>query len=254
MSTPTTEKTYPAPAPSHGSLTKISDNVYIVPGSFQMAPGIRITLTMSIVKRSSDLTIINSMRVSSDVEQEIKKLGTIKNVVRICSNHGAHDEYYVDTFNATYYDIPNAASTKGTTKVPSTDNILEDGKEVPGISGSKVYFVKNIKMPEALVLLPKSDGGNGILITGDLIQSGHYPPRSTMSARGSNFITKYFINMDTGHTNFVASHILNPLLGFSTGSLTTPPPYFQFYGNGEDIYVNVPIVMEFDFDSIITGT
>ena len=107
-----TTKTYPAIAP-HGPLTKVSDNVYVVPGSFKMAPGLRISLTMTIVRRESELTIVNSMRVRPEVEEEIKALGDIKSVVRICSNHGASDEYYIDTFGATYYDLQGAAETPG---------------------------------------------------------------------------------------------------------------------------------------------
>ena len=68
---------------------------------------------MVVVKRDDDLTIINSIHVSEKVEDEIKKLGTVKNVVRLCSNHGVCDEYWIDKYQATYYDIPEGATTEG---------------------------------------------------------------------------------------------------------------------------------------------
>lgn len=222
----TDEKNYPTPC-VHGELEKISDNVYVVHGSFKMAPGLRISLTMTILKRDADLTVVNSMRVNSEVEDAIKELGTVKNVVRICSNHGACDEYYIDSFKATYYDIKESVTAEGATKVPATENYLEDGKAVPGIPDSKVIFVKGLKMPDAMILHP--DKG-GILIVGDFIQNGRKAP----------------------HTTFMYDYVLGKLLGFNTGVLTTPPPFLKLYGKGEDVYgPNVPSLLEMEFDTII---
>lgn len=223
------KKAYVA-VPPHGSLERVSEDVYIVPGSYRMAPGLRVSLTMVVVRRGNgndkELTIVNSMRVNADVEDEIKKLGDIKHVVRICSNHGASDEYYVDTYGATYHDLPDAATTEGATKGPSATSFLEDGKAPPSIPDAKLVFLKNLKMPDAVLYLP-DDGG--MLVAGDFVQNGDTSP----------------------HDSFVMRRVVGPLLGFNTGCLTTPPPFFKFYGKGEDVYVNVPIVMEMEFDTII---
>ena len=222
-----TTKTYPAIAP-HGPLTKVSDNVYVVPGSFKMAPGLRISLTMTIVRRESELTIVNSMRVRPEVEEEIKALGDIKSVVRICSNHGASDEYYIDTFGATYYDLQGAAETPGASKVPATENLVQNGSAPPSLPDAKLLILDNLKMPDAILYLP--DGG-GTLISGDFIQHG----------------------IPTPHESFLLKKVFSKLLGFNTGLLTCPPPFFKFYGKGEDFYVNVAKIMEFDFDTVITS-
>ena len=218
------DKKYPAIQP-HGGLEKVVDNIYVVFGSYKMMPGTRISLTMTIVVRGSDVTIINSMRVNSEVEEEIKKLGTIKNVVRICANHGSSDEYYIDTFNATYYDLPGGADIAGATKTPKASKELPD--EFP-ISDAKVIMIKDLKYPEAVVLLPD---GNGTLITADFIQNGRPAP----------------------HKSFVGS-ALTSMLGFNTGCCSTPPLFFKAYGDGKDIYQpNVPGILELDFENIITG-
>ena len=218
------DKKYPAIQP-HGGLEKVVDNIYIVQGSYKMMPGTRISLTMTIVVRGSDVTIINSMRVNSEVEEEIKKLGTIKNVVRICANHGSSDEYYIDTFNATYYDLPGGADIAGATKTPKGAKELPD--EFP-ISDAKVIMIENLKYPEAAVLLPD---GDGTLITADFIQNGRPAP----------------------HKSFMGS-ALTSMLGFNTGCCSTPPLFFKAYGDGKDIYQpNAPGIMELDFENIVTG-
>lgn len=198
-----------------------------------MLPGVRISLTMVIVRREvegeKELTIVNSMRVNDHVKGEIEKLGDVKHVVRICSNHGACDEYYIDTYNATYYDLPAASTTEGATKVPSTTHLLADGEAPPSIPDASIYIVKNLKMPDAILKLPD---GNGILVTGDFVQNGV----------GSPF------------DSFMMKWVLSPMFGFNTGMLTTPGPFFKFYGKGEDIYSpNVAAVMEMEFDTIITA-
>jgi len=188
-----------------------------------MMPGTRISCTMTIVKRGDDLTLINTLRVSAEVEEEIKKLGTIKNVVRICANHGSCDEYYKDTYEATYYDLPNA-DLEGATKTPQADKELP---EIP-IADAKVLMIKDLKFPEAMILIP--DGG-GTLITGDFIQNGR----------------------DAPHKSFLGSAICM-VAGFMTGYCNTPPLVFTVYGDNKDMYQpNVPAIMELEFDNIITG-
>ena len=215
---------YPAVCP-HGSLERVLDNVYIVMGSFKMMPATRIGVTMTIVKRDSDLTIINSVRVSSEVEKEIEKLGTVKNVVRICANHGCWDEYYIDKFKATYYDLPGVNEAKGATQTPKADKELP---ELPFSDGSKVVMIEHLKYPEAVIWLP--DGG-GTLITGDFIQNGR----------------------PDHHSSFMGN-ILGRLMGFNTGCCNPPPMFFKFYGDGKDVYKpNVPAIMELDFENIVSG-
>ena len=225
-----TEKKYAAVLP-HGGLEKISDNVFWVSGGYSMMPGVRIGCTMTIVKRGTDLTIFNSLRVSQELEEEIKKLGTIKNVVRICANHGSCDEYYIDTFGATYWDLPGAADAKGATKVPITENLLSDGDGgLPPIPEAKIILLKSIATPEAVVFLPND--GDGILICGDFIRNAEQPCL---------------------HQSF-GGKAMSSLMGFNTGCCSTPSPFFFFYGKGEDIYgPNVPVILDLKFDTFVAG-
>ena len=92
----------------HGEVEKVLDGVYIVRGSFNMMPGIRIARTMCIVQRGSSLTIFNSIRVNEKVEAQIKALGSVDKLVRLNAFHGADDQYYLDTFKCKYWSVPES--------------------------------------------------------------------------------------------------------------------------------------------------
>ena len=225
------EKKYPAIQP-HSGLQKVSDTIYWVSGCFKPGPpGVRIGVTMTIVKRGEDLTIFNTTRVSKAVEDEIAKLGTIKNVVRLSGHHGMADEYYIDTFKATYWDLPGISEgvKPKPTKTPHTDNLLSDGEGGCGpIPEATVHLVKNLKTPDAVVLLP-DDGGT--LICADFIQNGIPTPENSFGGK-----------------------LIKGIFGFNTGCCNTPKMFFKAYGKEtpEDIYEpNVPVVLGMKFDTII---
>jgi len=224
---PDTKKKWPAVQPHDKFITKVTDNVYTVHGCFQFKGPIRFGLCMTLYKNDDgEITIMNSNRVSKKVEDEIRKLGTVKHVCRIVSNHGRADEYYVETFGATYWDIPGAQEHPKSSTVPATTNILEVGGPLPGIPDSKLMLLDNLSQPDGMVLL--KDGG-GIIVGGDFIQNG----------RGSK------------HDSFIFKKVIGPVSGIKTHALTTPPTYQEFYGKGEDMSVNCPVILALEFDTII---
>jgi hypothetical protein len=174
-----------APVTEHGALTKVLDNVYIVQGSHHIDGGgmIRIGRTMTIVKSGdNDLTIISSVRVNESTEEEIKKLGTIKHLVRLANGHGVDDAYYVKTFKPTYWSL-EGMTTYGT--IPQAEKFLseeEDGGDDDGpIPGMKVIRFKNAVKPEGAIWIP---GSGGTLITVDIIQN------SVIASEYANFLGK----------------------------------------------------------------
>jgi hypothetical protein len=160
------------PTTEHGELTKILDDVYVVRGSFYLGLGAMISRTMTIVKRGNDLTVINAVRVSEEAEAEIKKLGTVKNLVRMSEGHGCDDAYYLNTFKPTYWSVK---SFKPIAHGPPPDytKALEEVGEVP-IPDMKVILFKNAA--ESVLWLP--DGG-GTVIACDLIQNNIETPPHT---------------------------------------------------------------------------
>lgn len=158
------EKKYP-PVTPHGGLKKVLDNVYSLEGTFPMAPGVRTGRSMTIVKRGDELTILNSIRVDDSTLEEIKKLGTIQNVVRLGNMHGADDPFYVDTFQATFWqpqglkDAPPAGLTH--------DKSLTNDGEKP-ISDMKFMTFQNAPSNDSVVWIP--DNG-GTVICCDVLQN-----------------------------------------------------------------------------------
>ena len=229
-----TKNCYPAVCEHDGELTKISENVYIVLGSYAMLPMVQISLTMTVVRRGgSDLTILNSMRVSKQLEDEILKLGTIKNLVRLSGSHGASDQYYKDTFGATYWDLPGAEENSNCTKTNiKPDKLLSDdeGAEEFCIPDAKVILIKAAKCPDAIVWIP--DLG-GTIITSDFIQNGRPAPYKSCGGKA-----------------------ITSMMGFNTNVCTCPPPYFMVNGNGEDLYQpNIPKLLALpNFENCISGT
>jgi hypothetical protein len=209
------------PVTPHGELTKVMDNVYVVQGSYNMAFGVLIGRCMTIVKQDDELTILNSLRVNEDVEAEIKKLGTVKNVVRMCASHGCDDTYYTETFpDATYWSLEGVESPKNCKKC---DKVLTEDGEKP-IPDSKVILPK-FKIPEAVMWIPNQ---GGTLISVDFLQNtldlGAY------TTRGGKFMTK---NM-----------------GFMGPCKCVP--LFRML-NGTDYWDDVERILDLDFENLLTG-
>ena len=222
----TQKKEAPSPYPdavSHGALEKVTDDIYVVRGGHIMMKGMVIELTMTVIKQGSDLVIVNAMRVSPEMEAEIQKLGKIKHLVQICGGHGTYDQYYIDTFKTTFWDLPG----RDEAKTPKGDKILSDGGDFP-VKGAKVMKIKDVSIPEFVVWLPH---GGGTLVTADFIQNGR--PKEF-----ENFMGSVFAHM----------------VGFNNGRCSCPPLFRLGFNTGVDMYANNgPRIMALDFKNICPG-
>jgi hypothetical protein len=81
------------PAAPHGPLREVRDNTFVVTGAMKVGP-FQMTRNMTVVRRGSELTLLNSVRLGDDGEKELAKLGTVKTVVRLGWFHGIDDPYY----------------------------------------------------------------------------------------------------------------------------------------------------------------
>ena len=216
----------PSPYPDvvpHGALEKVTDDIYVVRGGHTMMRIMVIDLTMTVIKQGSDVIIVNAMRVSPEMEEEIQKLGKIKHVVQICGSHGAYDQYYIDTFGATFWDLPG----RDEGKTPKGDKILSDGGDFP-VTGAKVIKIQDVSIPEFVVWLPN---GGGTLVTADFIQNGR--PKEF-----ENYIGSWF----------------SYLVGFNNGRCSCPPLFRLGFNTGKCMYANnVPKIMALDFKNIAPG-
>mmetsp|Transcript_118468 Transcript_118468/g.177049 ORF Transcript_118468/g.177049 Transcript_118468/m.177049 type:complete len:244 (+) Transcript_118468:82-813(+) len=208
------------PITQHGELTKILDDVYVVDGSFNMALGVMlIQRTMTIVKRGDELTIFNSMRLNESVEAELKKLGTVKHLVRMAPGHGCDDGYYLDTYKPTYWSLEGMKAFAG---IRAHDKVLGADGEFP-VPEMKMLVLKNAKEPECVLWIPDS---GGTLITCDFIQN---------------------YDGTRGHSSWLG-HQLTGLLGFS-GVCKCVPLWRSV--NGEDHWHDVETLLSWDFENLI---
>ncbi len=152
---------YPAVMP-HGPIEMVADDVFWVRGSVSLAPGLRITRNMAIVRSGDELTLFHAVRLSPPGEAELAKLGTVKNVVKLANAHGMDDAYYLDHFDATYWALPDGARDQD----PEIQQQLRDDN-LP-IDEAKLFAFRDSKEKEAALLVER---GDGILITGDAVQN-----------------------------------------------------------------------------------
>jgi hypothetical protein len=147
----------------HGEIEKIAENIFMVRGSIRMNPLVRITRNMAIVRQGDELSLINPIRVSREVELQIEALGSIKHLFRLGALHGIDDPYYSEKYSALMWAQPN-----GTTyTVPEIDNEISAECQLPFINAEIIEFNGSMQ-PECVLLLKV---GKGLLLTCDAIQN-----------------------------------------------------------------------------------
>jgi hypothetical protein len=135
----------------HGEIEKIAENIFMVRGSIRMNPLVRITRNMAIVRQGDELSLINPIRVSREVELQIEALGSIKHLFRL------------GKYSALMWAQPN-----GTTyTVPEIDNEISAECQLPFINAEIIEFNGSMQ-PECVLLLKV---GKGLLLTCDAIQN-----------------------------------------------------------------------------------
>ena len=153
-----------APIYPHGDLEQIGDEIYVLRGSIKLNSIVRITRNMVLIREGDEVVLINPVRVSEGVLQQIARLGKIAHVVRTGAFHGIDDPFYVETFNATMWAQPGGV----TYTTPSIDQEITEATTLPFSRASIVTF-KNTKEPEFALHIADRDG---LLVTCDAIQ--HY--------------------------------------------------------------------------------
>jgi hypothetical protein len=149
---------FPAALP-HGPLREIFPDIFFVTGTFRLAPLLTFPRNMTVVRRGSSLTVLNSVRLDAQGEAALAKLGKVEHVVRVGHFHGLDDPYYVDRFGATLWAPPGIHGLTGARE-------LGPGKTP--IEGSTVFLFEKGKIGEAVILL---DVDGGVIITCDSYQN-----------------------------------------------------------------------------------
>ena len=166
-----------APVLPHGSIEEIVDDVFWVQGSAQLAPGMRLTRNMVIVRSGDDLTVVSPVRLSPAGETELERLGTVRHVVKIGFFHGIDDAYYLERFGATYWALPDGTRPED----PTPENELRPDS-LP-INDAELFEFHDTINKEGALLIRRA---GGVLITCDAVQhwsntKGCSPPARLVS-------------------------------------------------------------------------
>jgi len=147
------------PAMPHGAFEEVFPDLFMVRSSFRIGAGFTIARNMIVLRQGGELVIVNSARLSDDGEAELGKLGKVAHVVRLASQHGVDDPYYVERFGATLWGAPGTKHA-----VPGKD-LRSDAHP---FTSAQVFLFEHTNGPEAAILLPIEGGA---LVTGDCYQN-----------------------------------------------------------------------------------
>jgi len=154
-----------SPAWSHGEITQIFDNVFVVTGTNIIThDGARLqsSRNMVIVRQDGELTLINSVRLSENGLKSLEHLGQIKNIIRIGAFHGRDDAFYQERYQAKLWAFSSMEFSHG----ERLDFDLKKGM-LP-LADSELFIFTSTAFPEALILL---NIHGGILISCDSIKN-----------------------------------------------------------------------------------
>jgi hypothetical protein len=180
-----------APICPHDSIEEIFSDIYMVRGSIQLNPFVRISRNMAVIRHESELTLIDPIRLDEKNEEQLCTLGEIKRILRLGPFHGADDRYYVDRFETELW----APGLSEAYPDPAPDRIIDPDTPLP-LPDARLFRFEGTMQPECALLIER-DGG--LLLTCDAIQ--HYG--------------------DNRHNNWLA-RIMMPFIGFPKTTVIGP--------------------------------
>lgn len=154
---------YPLALP-HEPLREVGPDLFLAPGTFDVAPLMRVSRNMVVVRHGGDLTLVDPIRLSPQGEADLEALGTVRHALRLGCFHGVDDPYTVARFGAEFWC---QAGSKHYPE-PPPDHVLREGGELP-IPGATLLEFRETKRPECVLRIPH---GGGTLLTCDSLQ--HY--------------------------------------------------------------------------------
>jgi hypothetical protein len=138
-----------------------------------MAPGIRFSRNMTVVREGDRLVAINSVRLTDDGLRRLDELGRLTDVVRIAGFHGADDAFYKEKYGAKIWSVKGQRYIAGfdySKGEPYFESDVEiDGDTALPIADAKIYVFGSTP-PEGLLVLARE---GGVVVSGDCLQHWH---------------------------------------------------------------------------------
>ncbi len=154
---------YAPPLPQE-ALAEIAPDLYWLPGTIGLAPLMRISRNMLVLRHGDELTLVNAVRPDARNQAMLESLGQVRHVIRIGAFHGLDDAWYKDHYRAEFWCQPNSDRYPE----PRPDHLLSDGGELP-LPHVELFVFRLPTRPEAALLYR---AGPGWLICCDSLQ--HY--------------------------------------------------------------------------------
>ena len=155
------------PAWPHGKVHEIFPDVFFVTGTNKIhhdGTDIQTSRNMTIVRNGSELTLINSVRLSPEGLGQLDQLGRVTHIVRIGAFHGRDDAFY-----RSHYPTSQLWTLTGMTYEtglkPDRQLTAESEKPFPGCT---LFTFETSRFPEGILHIEKE---GGILISCDSIQN-----------------------------------------------------------------------------------
>lgn len=150
--------TFPDPLP-HGPIEELFPDVFLVRGTFRMAPLVSFARNMIVLREGTELTLVNAVRLDAAGEAALAELGTVKHLVKLGFFHTLDDPYMRSRFSPQFWaPVPKDARTEK----------LVDGAPGP-LARASVFSFQRADDGEAALLVTQPQGK--LLITCDSVQS-----------------------------------------------------------------------------------
>lgn len=213
------------PALRHLPLQECFPGVWLAASTMPMTIplGLKITISrnMIAVRGADGWVLLNPVRLSERAEAELLAQAPIKHAVRLGTNHGRDDRYYVEKFGAEFWGVPGVQAYP---EPKFSREITEDGP-FP-LPGAKVVIFKSATRAECAVLLPQYR----LLLTCDSVQ--HYG--------------------DDTRNSLLARLVMRPM-GFFTPCVIGPIWLKVVTPQGGSMRGDFERVLALDFDNLISG-
>ncbi len=154
------------PAWPHSNIEEIFPNIFFVTGTNKTSHNginLQFSRNMIIVRNKDELTLINTVRLQNSGLRLLESLGKVVNIIRIGAFHGRDDAFYLDSYNAKLWALPNMFHENG--KITDIELVENGVKPFPNCSLFKFDLDTQI---EGILHIAQE---GGILISCDSLQN-----------------------------------------------------------------------------------
>lgn len=146
-------------------IERVGKELFIMHSTLRRKRVLKKNRNMIVLRHNRVLTLINAVRLTQDGERQLRKLGTVRHIIRLGPSHGAYDdEYYIDAFQAQLWSPGLSVYHPDLSPI---HRVLEEDTILP-IPGAELFMFRCTKSPDGAILLKRQEGN--LLITSEALQ------------------------------------------------------------------------------------